>query len=121
MALIMAKTTLYHNPLCSKSRQTLALLRAQAIEPEIIEYLKTPPTKPQLQQLLKLLRLTPQQLMRKSEKVYKELAIEQNNYNETELLNILLENPILIERPIVVHNNQAIIARPPENIAQLIQ
>lgn len=116
----MAKTTIYHNPRCSKSRQALALLREHDIEPEIVEYLKTPPTKTQLKQLLKMLDLTPKEIMRKNEEPYKKFNIGKQDYSTNELIDMMVEYPILIERPIVIHNKKAVVARPPENCLELL-
>lgn len=123
----MAKFTIYHNPRCSKSRQTLALLEAHAAtapdtEINIIEYLKTPPSSSDLQALLTLLACAPRDLMRTKEAVYEELELAQ--VNDAELVAAMVEHPILIERPIVRRDNQAgdgqaIIGRPPENVEQL--
>lgn len=111
---------IYHNPRCGKSRRTLQLLQAHGIEPEIVEYLKTPPTVDELDNLLKMLKLEPIELMRKKESVFQELGIDQREYNREELLTLMVEHPILIERPIVVKGKKAIIGRPPETVLQLL-
>ena len=114
------KATIYHNPRCSKSRQTLALLEDNNIEPEIIEYLKTPPNKNTLKQLLKKLEISAAELLRKKESVFKELDLGEHLDNENKLLDEMIANPVLIERPIVVINDKAVIGRPPENILDII-
>jgi arsenate reductase (glutaredoxin) len=111
---------IYHNPRCSKSRQTLALIQDAGIEPEIIEYLKTPPSEAELDRILILLGIEPSGLMRKKEAAYKELDIANRQLTRQELIKVLTDNPTLIERPIVVTDDQAIIGRPPENVTQLL-
>ncbi|PCH64825.1 MAG: arsenate reductase (glutaredoxin) [Gammaproteobacteria bacterium] len=112
--------TIYHNPRCSKSRQTLELIREKGIEPEIIEYLETPPSTNKMQQLLNMLDIEPQQIMRKGEAIYKELGLKDSNLNKTELIKTLVENPKLIERPIVTNGNKAALGRPPENVLEIL-
>lgn len=112
-------TKIYHNPSCSKSRQTLQLLNDNDIEPNVIEYLSTPPSKEELLEILSLLRLEPRQLMRKSEKIYTELGLDAPELSDNDLLDAMVKNPILIERPIVIANGKAIIGRPPEIIMDI--
>ena len=114
------KYIIYHNPRCSKSRQTLALLQQHGIEAEIIEYLNEPPDADTLRRIVKKLGLTPHELLRTKEKIYKELGLADSSATDAELLDIMAENPILIERPIVVHGNRAVIGRPPENVLELL-
>ncbi len=116
----MPNVTLYHNPRCSKSRQTLELLRENGIEPTVVEYLKTPPTEQELKSILKMLNLSPRALMRKKESIYKDKALDDEALTDQQLISAMLENPILIERPIVVVDQQATIGRPPENVLELI-
>ena len=116
----MSDVTLYHNPRCSKSRQALALLRERNIEPEIIEYLKTPPTLQELDQILNLLGLEPRELMRRKESVYKDLALDDESLDRHSLLQAMIEHPILIERPIAVANGRASLGRPPEDVLQVL-
>ena len=111
--------TIYHNARCRKSRETLALIREAGIEPTIIDYLKTPPTPKQLENLIQKLSLSPEQLVRKNEKVYKE-NFKGKTITRQEWLETLAANPVLIERPIVVHNDKAVIGRPPENVKELL-
>lgn len=112
--------TIYHNPRCSKSRQTLALLQERGLEPTIVEYLKTPPDAPTLKRLLKMLELAPRDLMRKGEKVYKELGLDDAALGDDRLVEAMVENPILIERPIVVRDGRAALGRPPESVLAIV-
>lgn len=109
---------IYHNPRCTKSRETLALLEENEANPEIILYLETPPTKKELQAILKKLGMEASQLVRKGEKIYKE-NYKGKDFTEAEWLDILVQNPKLIERPIVVKGDKAVIGRPPKNVADL--
>lgn len=115
-----ANVTIYHNPRCSKSRQTLQLLREQGIEPEIIEYLKTPPDEATLGHILEQLGISAHELTRTGESLYKELGLDKNPPNDAQMLRLLVENPKLIERPIVVTSQAAAIGRPPENVLKLL-
>lgn len=110
---------IYHNPRCSKSRQTLEILQEAGQQPEVIEYLKTPPTASELRELLQKLNLKPEQLLRKGEQLYKDKYKNQQLSGE-ELIAIMAENPVLIERPIVVKDNKAVLGRPPENVLELL-
>lgn len=112
--------TIYHNSRCSKSRQTLALLEEKGIEPEIIEYLKTTPDAATIKGILSMLDLAPRELMRKGEAVYKENNLADDNLSDEQLINAMAENPILIERPIVVTNGKAAIGRPPESVLEIL-
>ena len=114
------KATIYHNPRCSKSRQTLALLKENDIDIEIIEYLKTPPDAKQLAAILKKLGLKPAELLRRKENVYKELGLANKLGDDQALIRAMLANPALIERPIVLANNKAAIGRPPENVLDIL-
>jgi len=111
--------TIYHNPRCSKSRKTLELLHDRGLEPVVIEYLKTPPDAATLRELLDLLGLSPRGLMREREAVYGELNLADDTLDDDALITAMVENPILIERPIVVANGAAVLGRPPENINTL--
>jgi arsenate reductase len=112
-------TDIYHNPRCSKSRQTLALLEEKGITPTIIDYLNSPPSAATLRQVLKQLGLTPRELLRKGEVVYKELGLKDTALSDDDLIKAMAENPKLIERPIVIHNGQAKLGRPPEAVLTL--
>jgi arsenate reductase (glutaredoxin) len=111
---------IYHNPRCSKSRQTLKILEEQGIQPDIIDYLKNKPNKEELETVLTLLGMSPRDLMRKGETIYKELNLKDNTLSDEQLLNAMLENPILIERPIVLANGKAAIGRPPESVLGIL-
>lgn len=115
----MSKTTIYHNPRCSKSRQTLELLNDNNIDAEVVEYLSSPPTVEQLEHILSLLELSPRELMRTGEDIYKELSLSDSSLSDAQLIEAMVANPRLIERPIVVTGNQAKIGRPPESVLKL--
>ena len=116
----MSEVTLYHNPRCSKSRQTLALLEERGLEPHIIRYLETPPDAETLDGLLNLLGLEPRQLMRTKEAPYKALSLDAPERSRAKLIDAMIAHPILIERPIVVANGKAAIGRPPESVLQIL-
>lgn len=109
---------IYHNPRCSKSREALSIIRSKGVEPEIVDYLKKVPTKAEMKKLLAKLNLQPSAIVRKEEPLFKE-KYATKKFEEEEWLQILLENPKLIQRPIVVLNNKAVIGRPPENVLDL--
>jgi arsenate reductase len=111
---------IYHNPRCSKSRQTLQLLEENGVQPNVVEYLKETPSKAELELVLNLLSLDPRDLMRKGETVYKELNLKDESLNRDQLVAAMLENPILIERPIVLANGKAAIGRPPESVLEIL-
>lgn len=110
---------IYHNPRCSKSRQTLALLQEKGIEPAIIEYLKTPPDAATLRDLLKKLGIPAKALLRKGEDPYKELGLKDVE-DEAALIAAMVAHPVLIERPIVVNGAKAAIGRPPESVLDIL-
>ena len=110
---------IYHNPRCGKSRKTLELIRNAGKEPEIIAYLKTPPSADQLKTILRQLKFSVHDIIRKNETLYKE-QFRGKNFSDDEWINILASNPILIERPIVVEGEKAILGRPPENVQELL-
>ena len=111
---------IYHNPRCSKSRQTLALIEAYGENHDIIEYLKSPISIDELRSILEMLKLHPIQLVRKNEEIWKE-NFKEKNLSDDEILKTMVAYPKLIERPIVVKNGKAIIGRPPENVLILIR
>ena len=113
------KVTIYHNPRCSKSRQTLALLEERGVVPTVLEYLQNPPSAAKLGEILTLLNLGPRDLMRKNEAIYADLGLADNALSDTKLINAMVNNPILIERPIVLANGKAAIGRPPESVLGL--
>ncbi|NIM27725.1 MAG: arsenate reductase (glutaredoxin) [Gammaproteobacteria bacterium] len=116
----MDHVTLYHNPRCSKSRKALELLRAHNVEPEIVEYLKAPPSLSELDRILTLLGMEPRELMRRKETVYKDLALDDESLDRHSLLQAMVEHPILIERPIAVSNDRAALGRPPDNVLDVL-
>lgn len=111
---------IYHNPRCSKSRQTLQLLQEKGIEPEIIEYLKTPPSAAELNEILTKLNMEPRQLMRKQEQEYKANNLNDEGLDREALILAMINLPKLIERPIVLANDKAAIGRPPENVLTIL-
>jgi arsenate reductase len=113
----MAKLTIYHNPRCTKSRQTLALLRDNGVEPEVVEYLKTPPSETTLAGLLKKLGMQPDELIRQKE--YRALQLQDTD-DAKELIARMALHPEIIERPIVVSGSKAVLGRPPENVLELL-
>ncbi len=111
---------IYHNNRCSKSRATLEILKNKGVSLKIINYLKTPPSKDELKNILKLLNKFPTEIIRFNESIAKKLNISKADVRDIdEWLDILIKNPILIERPIVVHNSKAVIGRPPERVLTL--
>jgi arsenate reductase (glutaredoxin) len=112
--------TIYHNPKCSKSRQTLKLLGAKGITPNIIEYIKIPPTVEKLKEILSQLGIAPRDLIRKKEDTYKELELGNPSLSDKDLISFMVEHPILIERPIVITNGKATLGRPPEKVLDIL-
>lgn len=112
--------TIYHNPRCSKSRQTLDLIKSKHIEPLVIEYLKTPPSEAELRKLIKALGLSPRGLLRKGEAVYKELKLDDSSITDDQIIQAMVSHPVLIERPIVIREEQAVIGRPPESVLTIL-
>ncbi len=111
---------IYHNPRCTKSRLTLALLKERGIKPQVIEYLQTPPTVKELEDILQMLAMKPRDLMRKDEAAYKEQELDREKLTHGQLIGAMINTPILIERPIVVANGKAAIGRPPENVLAIL-
>lgn len=120
MASSRKSVVIYHNPRCSKSRETLNLIREQGLEPEIIEYLKHPPSRSQLEELLELLGLEPRELMRRKEEEYRKAGLDDSSLTRGTLIEAMIRYPILIERPIVVANGKAAIGRPPEAVLAIL-
>lgn len=112
--------TILHNPRCSKSRQTLALLKERGVEPEIVEYLATPPTTQGLKEILAKLGLGPRDIIRKGEAIYKELELGDSSLPDNALITAMVEHPILIERPIVMKGDKAAVGRPPESVLEIL-
>ena len=111
---------IYHNPRCSKSRQTLQLLQDQGVEPEVVEYLKTPPDKATLKRILKMLGLEPRALMRTKEAEYKEQGLDDPGLSDDRLIAAMVATPKLIERPIVTKGAKVALGRPPENVLEIL-
>jgi arsenate reductase (glutaredoxin) len=116
----MSQTIIYHNPRCSKSRQTLQLLQDNNIDPQVVEYLKETPGVEELDVILTKLNLEPNQIVRKKEDAYRQLGLANKSLTRQEYLKILVANPVLIERPIVVKGNKAALGRPPENVLEIL-
>ena len=114
------KTVIYHNPRCSKSRQTLALLEDNGISPEVVEYLKDGLDAPVLRRIIEMLKLSPSAILRKKEDAYGESGLEETS-SEAQIIEAIIKNPILLERPIVVHGERAVLGRPPENILTILK
>jgi len=112
--------TIYHNPKCSKSRQTLGLLGEYSITPVIIEYLKSPPSAKELKEILAQLGFSPRDLMRKKEAEYAVCGLDNPSLSDDELIDSMVKNPILIERPIVLANGKAALGRPPEQVLEIL-
>lgn len=112
--------TIYHNPRCSKSRQTLALLEERDLNVVVVNYLKTPPKPAEIKTVLDLLEMQPRELMRKGEAAYKELNLANEGLDDASLIAAMVEHPILIERPIVLANGRARIGRPPEQVLEIL-
>jgi arsenate reductase len=119
--LFMSSIKIYHNPKCSKSREALELLRSNGVEPVVIEYLKNPPSEEELDDLLaNKLKMSPDEIMRVKEDRYRELGLPRSDLSRDELIKIISENPILIERPIVVNEERAVIGRPTEKVLEIL-
>ena len=112
--------TIYHNPRCSKSRETLALLHDRGIAPKVVEYLTDTPDANTLDALLKKLNLQPRDLMRRKEAPYRELGLDNPALSREALIAAMVEHPILIERPIVVNGARAALGRPPERVLEIL-
>lgn len=112
--------TLYHNPRCSKSRATLELLREQGVEPQIVEYLKTPPDAATLRAIVDRLGIAPRDLLRTGEAEYRELGLKDAELDDEALIQTMVQHPKLIERPILVHGDRARIGRPPEQVLEIL-
>ena len=111
--------TIYHNPRCSKSRQTLALLQERGIEPEIVEYLNSPPSETELDSILTMLGKEPEELMRKGEDEYKQ-HFKGRDLSRTEAITLMVQYPKVIERPVVVNGDKAAVGRPPESVLEIL-
>jgi arsenate reductase len=116
----MSEFQIYHNPRCSKSRATLALLEERGVAPQVIEYLSHAPTVAALREVVSKLGIKPVELVRKGEEIYKE-KYAGKTLSDAEWLEAMVRDPILIERPIVIRGERAVIGRPPENVQRLIE
>ena len=114
------KVTILHNPRCSKSRNSLALLKEQGIEPDVRLYLENPPTEDELTSILEMLAISAKDLLRRGEPEYKELGLGNQNLSEQQLIQLMIKHPKLIERPIVITGGKAVIGRPPEQVLSLL-
>lgn len=114
------KITIYHNPRCSKSRQTMEILSNNNAQPEIVEYLKTPPDSDTLQEIIQKLGISPRDLLRKGEGEYKELNLADASLTDKQLIDAMVKHPTLIERPIVIKGKKAVIGRPPERVLEIL-
>ena len=113
-------TTIFHNPRCSKSRAAVDLLESREIDFDVVKYLEAPPSEEELERIVKMLGIDPEQLVRKGEKRFKELALGDRRLSDKEWISILSANPKLIERPIVVHDGRAAIGRPIQKIIDIL-
>ena len=116
----MSSTRIYLNPNCTKCRLSMQLLDDKGINPDVTEYLNEPPSIDELNEILDLLSLEPRELMRQHEAPYKELNLDNESLSRDALVQAMIDNPILIERPIVIHNGKATIGRPPEKILDIL-
>lgn len=114
-------TKIFHNPRCSKSRQTLALLTERGIEPEVVEYLKTPPSAEDIRKLLNQLGIPARELLRTGEQAYRDAGLDNPDLDDAAVIAAMAEHPILIQRPIVVAGDRARIGRPPEAVLEIIE
>jgi arsenate reductase len=119
-AISMTSIQILHNPRCSKSRQTLALLEEKGIEPEIIKYLDTPPSEEELRNILAKLNISARDLLRKGEDDYKALNLKDKSLSEDALIEAMVKHPKLIERPIVINQDKAKLGRPPESVLDIL-
>lgn len=116
----MEKITIYHKPTCSKSRQGLNYLQEKGVECEVVKYYDTPLTKNKLKALLKKMDMKPLELLRKKEKAYKELDFKNNKYSNDQIIDFMIKDPSLMERPIIEKGEKAVVARPTERIDEVI-
>ncbi|WP_037038283.1 arsenate reductase (glutaredoxin) [Pseudomonas sp. BAY1663] len=116
----MTELILYHNPRCSKSRGALELLEARGLKPEIVRYLETPPSAAELKALLDKLGLAPRQLLRTGEDEYQSLGLADPAISDEQIIDAMAEHPRLIERPILIAGDKAIVGRPPEKVLEIL-
>ncbi|WP_428603447.1 arsenate reductase (glutaredoxin) [Sedimenticola sp.] len=117
---IIMTVKIYHNPQCSKSRQTLQILQEEGVAAEVIEYLKQPPSREELTQILQALGMRPRDLMRQGEAEYQQAGLDNPDLSDEQLIQAMLDHPRLIERPIVVKDGQVIIGRPPQRVLDIL-
>lgn len=117
----MSQAIIYHNPRCSKSRATLALLESRHMDTQIIKYLDTPPSPQTLRKITEMLGVSPRDILRIGEQEYKDFGMDNPDLTDEQLLQLMSANPKVIERPIVIYKNQAVVGRPPENVLDLIE
>lgn len=111
---------IYHNPHCSKSRETLLLLHARGLKPQVIEYINTPPSIAELNEILKSLNDDPMAIIRTNEDLYEKMGLSSELLSREEVVEILHRHPILLQRPIVIKDNKAVIGRPPEAVLSIL-
>ena len=116
----MSEIQIYHNPRCSKSRQTLALLQEKGVEPRVIKYLKDTPSATELKSVINKLGISPRELLRSKEAEYKEAGLDDASLSDDAVIRAMVQYPKLIERPIVVNGDQARIGRPPEQVLEIL-
>ncbi|MFT0623284.1 arsenate reductase (glutaredoxin) [Ectopseudomonas guguanensis] len=116
----MTDLTLYHNPRCSKSRGALELLEARGVQPNVVRYLETPPSASELKSLLGKLGITARDLLRSGEDEYKTLGLSDTSLSEAQLIEAMAQHPKLIERPILIAGDKAVVGRPPEKVLELL-
>jgi len=116
----MAKITVYEKPTCTTCRKVLKTLNENGVNFEKVNYYVEPFSKTKLQSLLKKMKMKPSEVLRKNEKVYKDLKFKEKNYTENQILNLMIKHPDLVQRPIIEKGNKAILARPPERIKEII-
>lgn len=116
----MTDLTLYHNPRCSKSRGALELLEARGLQPQVVRYLETPPSAAELRSLLGKLGISARDLLRTGEDDYKALNLGDSSLDEAQLIDAMVAHPKLIERPILIAGDKAVIGRPPEKVLELL-
>ena len=111
---------IYHNPGCSKSRETLQILLDNSMDPKIVEYLREPPNRQELEAIIEMLDVSARDLLRTTEQIYQDASLDNEALTDAEIVAVICQNPILLQRPIVVSGNRAVIGRPPENVLKLI-
>jgi arsenate reductase (glutaredoxin) len=117
----MNKVTIYHNPSCGTSRNTLAMIRASGVEPEVIEYLKNPPTREKLVELISRMGITARELLRQKGTPYNELELDNNHLTQNALIDAMMQHPVLINRPIVVTSKGVKLCRPSELVLEILE